>query len=160
MKHFKLTSEFIIHNDIKLYRIELIIDCKWGNVGNKGGFLEKESNLSGDAWVSGNARVSGNAQVSGNARVSGDARVYGNAQVSGDARVSGDAWKIAPLQIQGSKHFINECKIGFLKIGCIEYSFKEWKANFKNIGAENGYSEKQIKEYGLYIDLAIELSKL
>ena len=59
----------------------------FGNVkkGDKGGLIEKDSNLShyGDAWVYGDARVSCNARVfddawvSCNARVSGDARVFG-----------------------------------------------------------------------------------
>ena len=47
-------------------------------VGDVGGWVEKESNLSqsvGNAWVSGNARVSDNA------RVYGDAWVYGNTWV-------------------------------------------------------------------------------
>ena len=89
MTHFKLTSEEIKLNNITLYRIELTKKCKWGNIGDKGGFVEKKSNLNGDAWVSGDAWVYGNAEVSGNAKVSGDAWVYGNAKVSGDAQVSG-----------------------------------------------------------------------
>ena len=68
MKHFKLTTESKV-NFLRttLFRIELIVDCKWGSVGDKGGWVEKENNLSGDAWVSGNARVSGDAKVYGDA---------------------------------------------------------------------------------------------
>ena len=69
-------------------------------VGELGGWIEKENNLSqdnncwvsGNAWVSGDAKVSGNAWVSGNAKVSGNAWVSDNAWVSGDAKVSGNAW--------------------------------------------------------------------
>ena len=61
-KHFKLTAETKINIFGKtLYRIECVIDCKWAKAGDKGGWLEKEDNLSGYAWVSGNAEVSGNA---------------------------------------------------------------------------------------------------
>ena len=68
MKHFKLTSETNINTlGIKLFRIECIIDCKWAKVGDKGGWIEKENNLFGDAWVYGDACVYGNAKVSGNA---------------------------------------------------------------------------------------------
>ena len=68
MKHFKLTSETKINAlGIKLFRIECIIDCKWAKVGDKGGWIEKENNLSGDAWVYGDAQVYGDAKVSGNA---------------------------------------------------------------------------------------------
>jgi hypothetical protein len=35
-----------------------------------------------------------------------------------------------------------------------------WLKKFKDIGKENGYTEEQIKEYGLYIKLAKELSSL
>ena len=92
MKHFKLTSETKINAlGIKFFRIECIIDCKWAKVGDKGGWIEKENNLSGNAWVSGNAEVSGNAKVIGNAKVYGDAKVYGNAKVSGNAWVYGNA---------------------------------------------------------------------
>ena len=167
MKHFKLTSEKIVNAfGVELFRIELTIDCKWGKIGDKGGFIEKESNVYGDAWVSGNAqvygnaRVYGNAWVYGNARVSGNALVYGNAWVSGNARVYGNAWETSPLQIQGSKHFITECKKGHLKIGCIELSFEQWKEKFEEVGKDQGYNDKQIQEYGLYIDLAIKLSQL
>lgn len=73
MQHFKLTSETKINAlGIKLFRIECIIDCKWAKVGDKGGWIEKENNLSG------NAKVYGNAQVYGNAWVYGNAKVYGN----------------------------------------------------------------------------------
>ena len=61
-----------------LYRIQATenIPNRYVDEGELGGFIEKEANLSGDAWVSGNARVSGDAEVSGNAEVSGDARVF------------------------------------------------------------------------------------
>ena len=53
-------------------------------VGDKGGLIEKESNLShdGDAWVSSNAQVSGNAQVCGDTLVCGNTLVTGNTRVS------------------------------------------------------------------------------
>ena len=154
MKHFKLTSESITNIfGVKLFRIELTIDCKWGNIGDKGGFLEKEENLYGNAWVSGNAQVSGNARVYGNAWVYGNARVYGNAQVYGDA------WEVSPLQIQGTKHFFNICAKGKIQIGCKSFEIEYWESNFETIGKEQGYTEEQIKEYGLYINLAKQLNK-
>lgn len=56
-------------------------------VGEIGGYIESEENLSGKAWVYGEAQVSGKAQVSGEAWVSGKAQVYGEARVFGKARV-------------------------------------------------------------------------
>jgi len=126
MKKFKLTSEFIVNVfGVKLFRIEAIVDFGTIKKGEKGGFVEKEANIYGDAWVSGNAQVygdavvsgdawvSGNAQVYGDAVVSGNARVYGNAQVSGgswvyvdavvsgNAQVYGDAWVSGNAQVYG-----------------------------------------------------------
>ena len=136
MKHFKLTTESKVNFlGTTLFRMELIIDCKWGKSGDKGGWLESED-------------------------ISGNARVYVNAWVSGDAQVYGDAWDQSPLQIQGSRHFITECKRGFLQIGCKCFSFKEWSVEFNKIGKIENYTETQIKEYSLYIKLAIELSEL
>ena len=154
-KHFKLTTESIVNLfGVTLFRIELTIDCKWGQKGDKGGFVEKESNISGDAWVYGDARVSGDARVYGNAQVSGDA------WVSGNAWVYGYAWEKSPLQIQGTKHFINFCAKGKLKIGCHELEINVWVEKFESIGKENGYTEAEIKEYGLYIQLAKDLMDL
>ena len=91
MAKYKLTSVKKEWCGITLFQIEALISFGDISKGDKGGFIEKESNLSqdGNAWVYGNAQVSGDAWVSGNAQVSGNAWVYGNAQVSGNAWVSG-----------------------------------------------------------------------
>ena len=78
-KHFELTDKFIINAfGIKLLQIKCTRKIKHADVGDLGGYIEKEDNLSGDAWVCGDAQVSGNAKVSGNAQVSGDAKVSNN----------------------------------------------------------------------------------
>ena len=110
----------------KLYRIQALKDFARVKVGDIGGYIETESNLSqsDNAWVSGNARVYGDARVSGNARVYGnawvygDARVYGNAWVSGnalvsgDARVYGDALVSGNALVSGTRHYLNLGPIG------------------------------------------------
>ena len=190
-KHFELTSESKVDSfGGALFRVKLTIDCKWGKAGDLGGWVQKDENIQGFAWISGDAQVSGNAQISDNAWISGDAqvsgnaqisdnarvygesqvygnsRVYGDAQISGGARVygesqvHGDAWGTSPLQIQGSRHTLTECKKGFLQIGCKCYTFKEWELHFEAIGKAEGYSENQIQEYKLYIDLAVNLRSL
>jgi len=114
-------------NGRTLYRVIYLKDFSIIEKGDKGGYIEKEANLSqegnarvsdnacvsdnahvyGDAIVSGNARVSGDAWVSDNACVYGDAIVSGNARVSGDARVSdnacvfGDAFIFGDANISG-----------------------------------------------------------
>jgi len=90
--------------------------------------------------------------VYGDAQVSGDARVYG------DAMVYGDAWDKSPLQIQGTKHFINICAKGKLKIGCKCFEISFWLKNFREIGEKEGYSESEINEYEMYINIASKLT--
>ena len=146
MTNFKLTTETKVNIfGTTLFRIELTADCRWGRKGDRGGFLAKETNLQGDAWVSGNAEVYGNAKV------------YGNAEVYGDAEVSGNQWPKSPLQIQGTRHFVNVSKKDHLKIGCKEFSFTYWKENFKQIGIDQNYTSDEISEYEMYINLAIKI---
>lgn len=92
MEKYKLTNESIEHLGRTLYRIEALKG--FGDIlkGDKGGYIEKEENLSqdGNAWVFGDAEVYSNARVYGDAWVSGNARVFGDAEVYGDARVFGN----------------------------------------------------------------------
>lgn len=84
MKKFELTGEQKHCCGITLFRIKALKSFSDVVVGQTGGWVEKEENLSqdGDAWVSGNAVVKGDAVVSGSAVVKGDAWIIGNAVVS------------------------------------------------------------------------------
>ena len=67
-KIWEFTGETKIHFGTTLKRIRAAVGfrLKCGIVivkGELGGWIEKESNLSGDAWVSGNAKVYGDAEV-------------------------------------------------------------------------------------------------
>ena len=110
MKHFKLRTDLTITVGEKtLYRIEATKDIEKFDVkaGDLGGYVEKENNLSGGAWVSGNACIYGGAKVYGNAMVSDNACVYGNARVYGDAmvyenaKVYGYAWVYGNARVCG-----------------------------------------------------------
>lgn len=70
MKKYELTTETKINAfGKKLFRIKALVSFGSVSAGEKGGWVEKEENLSqsGNAWVRDNAEVSGNAVVSGNA---------------------------------------------------------------------------------------------
>ena len=96
---YKLTNETIVVDGHTLHRIECVEAFADVYVGEKGGWIEKESNLSqtGNAWVYCDAKVYENAWVLDNARVldnatiSGNARVLDNATISGNARVLDNA---------------------------------------------------------------------
>jgi len=101
---YKLTDESRDTDGVTLYRIEAL--RAFGNVivGELGGWVESEANLShdGNAWVFRDARVYGDAWVSDNAWVSCDARVYGNALVYGNAWVFGDALVSGDAVVSGN----------------------------------------------------------
>ena len=73
MKNFKLTDETkTLDNGIILHRIECISEIPGKpdvKVGDKGGWVEKESNIDSNAWVYGNAEVYGNARVCGDVEI-------------------------------------------------------------------------------------------
>lgn len=113
MKKYKLTEETIIVNGRTLYHIEALRDFANAKKGDKGGFVEKENNLSqyGDSWVYDNAKVFGNAVVCGYARVRGYAQVCGNAQVYGHASVRGNAEVYGSAEISGDAQVYDEAKV-------------------------------------------------
>ena len=69
MKKYEFTGETKEVYGITLHRIRAIKSFSDVNIGDIGGLIEKEKNLSheGNAWVYGDAKVYGNAKVCGNA---------------------------------------------------------------------------------------------
>lgn len=63
MKKYELTTDTKMVLGRKLFRIKALVSFGNVKIGDLGGYIEKEENLSqeGNAWVSGNAEVSGNA---------------------------------------------------------------------------------------------------
>lgn len=93
-KKYKLVEKkFFPKINRELWQIEAVVDFFYIKKGERGGWIEKEDNLShdGTAWVFDNAKVYGDAQVFDHAKVGGNAKVYGNAKVCGDAQVYGNA---------------------------------------------------------------------
>ena len=82
MKKFEFTGETktisLLFRTATLHRIRAVAEFGLVKVGDLGGWIEKEENLSheGKAWIWGNAKVWGNAEVWGNAKVCGDAEVF------------------------------------------------------------------------------------
>ena len=93
MKKFEFTGETktisLFFRTATLHRIRAVAEFGLVKIGDLGGWIEKEENLSheGKAWVCGDAEVWGNAKVWGNAEVWGNAKVCGNAKVWGNAEV-------------------------------------------------------------------------
>ena len=97
MEKYELTNEAVEWWGRTLYRIKALKDFSGVKVGELGGFIEKEENLSQE----------GNAWVYSNAKVYDDARVYG------DAMVSEGAWVSACYVIAGVVGIIDGRRRGF-----------------------------------------------
>ena len=139
---FKLTTETKSWLGRTLYRIEALVDFSIVKAGEKGGFVEKEGNLSqvsGDAWVYGNAQVYGNA------------RVYGNAQVSGNARVYGDA-RVSPINIIGLGYSVT-ISDDHMIIGCEHHLISDWRTfdDRRIIQMDGARAAKFWKAHGQYL---------
>ena len=108
MKYKLVEKKFFPELDRELWQIESVDYFVGAKKGERGGWIEKEDNLSqyGNAWVSDNARVYDNAWVYGNAMVCDNAVVGDTAEVYGAARVSGNA------EVSNSKEILFLGKLG------------------------------------------------
>ena len=171
-KIWEFTGETKIHFGITLRRIRAAVEfkLKCGIIiakGELGGWIEKESNLYGDAWVSDNAMASANARVYGDAWVSDNAMVSGNAWVYDNARVYGNAWVYGDAEIKSSKDYCVYKNIwSSLRWFTYTRSNKMWKVGcFYGTGAEliaKAYkdSEKSGKCYEAIVKAQEEIEKV
>lgn len=91
-KYKLLENECVVLEDgRKLYRIQALKSFGDVKIGDKGGFIELEDNLSheGDCWVYGSACVMNNGKITENGKIADYVLVYGNGKVYGNAEVTG-----------------------------------------------------------------------
>lgn len=136
MKKWKFNGEEKRTCDGKvLHRIVAIEDFGDVKAGDIGGWVEKEENLCGNAWVSGNAEVYG------------DAKVYGNAKVSGNE----DNVTLSGL---GSRHGTTtafKCADGELRVvcGCFLGTLEEFAKKVEETHGDSLYG----REYKAFIEV-------
>ena len=158
MKTIKLTEEKIQIGLVILYRIQALIDIPSKGIkkGQKGGFVERDTQVSDDAWVYGNAKVYGDTLVYGDASVSGDAKVYGNAKVGGNAQL--DSISSVIVICIAMKYSITVTK-NLVFIGCKMFETeKALKINQKQ-AVELGLPKEYYKPYMEMIKGALKLVK-
>lgn len=175
-KKYKLTKETINVVSKTLYRIEALRDFNDVKKGDKGGFIEKEDNLSqnGDCWVYGNAKVCDKAMVCGNAKAYGNARVCDNvwvnckvqvcgcAEVFGEAKICGDAvitsnsdYIVFKNWWSSGRYFTWTKSNNMWKVGCfhgtgkelIEKAYKDSEKSGREYERVVRYVESIIKDY-------------
>jgi len=114
-KKYELTTDTItLLNGRTAYQIRALIDIgNYVKVGDLGGYIEKEANLShdGDAWVGGNALVFDKARVSGDARVYGDAEVFEHATIAGTTRLTGNAQVYGNATVKGKSYIASNVRL-------------------------------------------------
>lgn len=162
MRKYILTDETKERNGITFHRIQAV--RSFGNVeeGEKGGWIEKEENLSheGDCWVFGNARVSEDTEISGNAVIWRNAEISGNTEILENTVILGNA------MVESKRDYICFSPIGsrlrsttfyktrdgaiHVRCGCFSGSIEE----FQKQVAETHGTNKFAKEYNLAIELA------
>ncbi len=85
-KYVLIKEDNLIIGPYTLYRIKALKNFRDVKIGDLGGYIENESNLSheGNCWIYDNARVYGNARVHENARIYNNAEVLHYAQIVGN----------------------------------------------------------------------------
>ena len=121
LKYKLTTNKYIVDNwtcvltKVTLYQIEALVDIKRYNVkvGDLGGFIESELNLSqlGDCWVNDTARVYGNAQIQDDAQIYGNANINENVKVSGDSQIYGNADISGNVKIYGYAQIYDNAEV-------------------------------------------------
>lgn len=155
---YKLTNKKIDYLGRTLYQIEAV--KKFGNIakGQKGGFIEKKSNLSqdGNAWVYNYAMVYGNAKVRDNAKVYDCANVRSAAVVCDNAivRSNSDYLIIGPIDSHSgtTTFFKTSDKDNAIKVacGCFTGDIDAFQKKVIKTHGNNNYA----KEYKLAIEIA------
>jgi hypothetical protein len=126
---------------------------------SKNAKVTERAKIFGYAHVSGGV-VSGKAEVSGHAKVVGG-ELGGNSELYGNAELYDGRWLFSPWQVQGCVHPICETRLGWLKIGCLdEQPVEELVKNGKFISQEHKYTEAQMQEYLLYVEMYQRVLKM
>lgn len=160
---YRLTNETIRLGCRILHRIECVETFADVEVGDKGGWIGEEGNLSQEdgAWVYGNAKVYGNALVYDYAVVYDSAQIYDCAVVNGYAVATGDA-KIS----QGSDYIVFKNNFSSGRYFTWTRSNNMWAVGcFYGTGEEliekaRQDSEEKAKCYALYVKLVEDLQKV
>ena len=138
MKKYELTNESLhMEGDTVLHRIKALRSFGKVKVGDLGGFIEKEENLShsGVCWVFDNAQVLGNARVSDNAEICGIAKIYDDAQVFGGAKVFDSAEVFGWAQVYDDVRVFGHTKV---------YDYAEMNGHARIFGYARAFNNTKV----------------
>ena len=159
-KKFEFTEETkTTSRGVTVKRIVALRDFGDVKVGDKGGFLEKEENLShdNDCWVYDEAQVFGEALVYDKARVYGEAQVYGEALVYDEAQVCDEARVTTVVKTFGNGFgYRITVTDKHIKIGCQQHLKSEWY-NFQEEEIIEMDGKRALKFWRIFKPLAEQL---
>ena len=146
----KLGNDCELGDGCKLgYGCELDDGCKLGNSCKLGNGCK----LGYGCWLGYDCKLGYDCEL-------GDGCKLGNDCELGDGCKLGDSCKLGygckvkhTLCIHASRHTITYWGCDAIQIGCKQYTIFEWLSNYENIGRSNNYSDKEIEEYWMYIDM-------
>ena len=161
-KRYEFTGETMDFFGRTLHRIRSLRAFSDINVGDIGGWIEKEENLShnNNAQVCGKARVGGDAQVFGDAQVCGKVWVGGRTRLCGDARIFNNHHYWTSPRI-GSRNDITtfyrskDCRI-MVVCGCCHADIEDFARRVKETHGDNQHArdyERAIQMAKIWIDL-------
>ena len=132
MKKYELTDDSITFMGRKLFRIRAIRSFNDVAVGDLGGYIEKEENLShdDDAWISGNACICGNA------RICDDAWIHSGA----------DYLCFQGLGSKNRNTTFFKCKDGHIHVscGCFSGNLAEFETKVKKTHSDSKYAKEYL----------------
>lgn len=171
MKKYGFTNETITCNGHKLHRIVALRNFAEIDIGELGGFIEGESNLSQDddfSWIDINAKVYGDALVTDDARVYDYAEVYDNAtichraQVAGCAKVFGSSFIWGDCLVDGRAHISGNARISgaALIMGSANISGETSISGDAAIGDNSVIKANTKITMGTYVDACIETPEM
>ena len=152
MKKYEFTGATKNIDGHILHQIRALIDFGNVAVGDLGGGIESEKNLSqeGNCWVYDNATVCGDARIYGNARIRGNAEVYGDTRVCGTQ----DIFWISCIGSRGDTTTFFQTQKGQIYVccGCFRGTIDEFETKVNATHGGNMHAE-------MY-HLAIQMAKL
>lgn len=108
-KKYELLKDDVktLDDSTKLYRIRAVADVSYHRVGDLGGYVESEDNLSqtGSCWVDASSMVYGKAIVSEDASVDHGSIVRGTSDLKRPTQVAGDASLYNSIVFDGASVF-------------------------------------------------------
>ena len=161
-KKYEFTGETMDFFGRTLHRIRSLRAFSDINIGDIGGWIEKEENLShnNNAQVFDDAQVFGKAQVFDDAQVGGDAWVGGRTRLCGDARIFNNHHYWTSPQI-GSRNDIttfyrSKDRRIMVVCGCCHTDIEDFARRVKETHGDNQHArdyERAIQMAKIWIDL-------